>query len=153
MIDEALFESSVDDNGELSCGGGDGLGFANAIGEASIVGAERRLGTPEAHGSHAEDGGGAVRGGLGFRAEEPSAGDSVIGREGEPGSEVLFSRPSVHIGTDLSEQAKCGVGSDGIDLGEVDAGDLVEERSEFEPGFVHSGLARCSRRWQGCARG
>jgi len=47
LIDEALFESSVDDNGELSCGGGDGLGFANAIGEASTVGAER-LGTPEA---------------------------------------------------------------------------------------------------------
>ena len=47
MIDEALFESSVDDNGELSCGGGDGLGFANAIGEASIVGADRRFYPPE----------------------------------------------------------------------------------------------------------
>jgi hypothetical protein len=153
LIDEALFESAVDDNGELSSGGGDGFGFTDAIGETSIVGAESGLCTPEAECGHAEDSSGPVCRGLGFRAEEASAGDFVIGREGEPRSEVLLSRPSVHIGTDLGEQAKRGIGSDGIDLGEVDPGDLVEERPELEPRFVDSGLARFSRRWQGGVRG
>ena len=149
LIDEPILESAVDENGELSSGGGDGFGFTDAIGETSIVGAESGLCTPEAECGHAENASGAVCRGLCFRAEESPAGDFVIGREGKPGSEVLFSRPSVHIGTDLGEQAKRGIGSDGVDLGEVDPGDLVEERPELEPRFVHSGLARFSRRWQG----
>ncbi len=153
LIDEPILESAVDENGELSSGGGDGFGFTDAIGETSIVGAESGLCTPEAECGHAENASGAVCRGLCFRAEESPAGDFVIGREGKPGSEVLFSRPSVHIGTDLGEQAKRGIGSDGVDLGEVDPGDLVEERPELEPRFVHSGLARFSRRWQGGVRG
>ncbi len=106
LIDEPILESAVDENGELSSGGGDGFGFTDAIGETSIVGAESGLCTPEAECGHAENASGPVCRGLCFRAEESPAGDFVIGREGKPGSEVLFSRPSVHIGTDLGEQAK-----------------------------------------------
>ena len=48
LIDEPILESAVDENGELSSGGGDGFGFTDAIGETSIVGAESGLCTPEA---------------------------------------------------------------------------------------------------------
>ena len=37
LIDEPILESAVDENGELSSGGGDGFGFTDAIGETSIV--------------------------------------------------------------------------------------------------------------------
>ena len=40
LIDEPILESAVDENGELSSGGGDGFGFTDAIGETSIVGAK-----------------------------------------------------------------------------------------------------------------
>ena len=83
LIDEPILESAVDENGELSSGGGDGFGFTDAIGETSIVGAESGLCTPEAECGHAENASGAVCRGLCFRAEESPAGDFVIGREGK----------------------------------------------------------------------
>ena len=73
---------------QLSGGGGDGLGFADAAGEAAVEGTEGVIAAGEAHDGEAEGFGGPVGGGLGGGAEELASGYLVVGREGEPGGEV-----------------------------------------------------------------
>ena len=47
-------EHAEDDHGELSGGGGDGLGFADAAGEAAVEGTEGVIAPGEAHDGEAE---------------------------------------------------------------------------------------------------
>ena len=111
FVDEAVLESAIDENGKLSGGSGDGLGFTDAVSESSEVSAESGLSSAKAHGRHTKDGGGAVGRGLSSGAEKPSAGDFVLRSEGEPGREVFFDRPTVHVGSDLGDKAEGGIGS------------------------------------------
>ena len=73
FVDEAVLEGAIDENRDLSCGGGDGFRLAYAISESSEVSAESGLSSAKAHGSHAKDGGGAVGRGLGSGAEQASS--------------------------------------------------------------------------------
>ena len=58
----------------------------------------------EAHDGDAEGLGGATRGGLGGGTEEFATGDFVVGREGEPGSEVVGRGPTTHVESGLGDE-------------------------------------------------
>ena len=115
---------------------GEGLGLADADSQAPVEGAERGLPPDQPQGGHAQDGGGAVGRGLGLRAEAPPAGDAVLGREGEPGGEVVLSGPARGVGADLGDQLEGAVGGNAIDLREVDAGEVVQRGTDVHVGFV-----------------
>jgi hypothetical protein len=72
----------VDQDSELAGRGRDGLRLPDAVGESAIDGAEGDLRPAEAHGSHAEDRGGAVRRRLGARAQEPPPEILLLGTRG-----------------------------------------------------------------------
>ena len=65
LIAHLVSEHSVDEDGELSRGGGDGFGFPDARAHATVESAEGVIASPEAHRCYAEDLGGAVRRRLG----------------------------------------------------------------------------------------
>jgi hypothetical protein len=60
VVGRSVSEHSVDEDGELSRGRGDGLGFSDAGAHATVEGAESVIASPEAHRRHAEDLGGPV---------------------------------------------------------------------------------------------
>ncbi len=97
----AVAEHAEDNDGELTGGGSDGLGFADASSEAAVEGSEGVITAGEAHDGDAEGLGGATRGGLGGGTEEFATGDFVVGREGEPGSEVVGRGPTTHVESGL----------------------------------------------------
>ena len=136
VIDERAVEGAVDENGELARGGGDGLGLADAHGQSSVEGPEGGLAADETHGGDAQHAGGAVRRGLGFTAEPATAGDPVLRREGEPGGEVVFAGPARRGGADLGDQLENAVGGEAIDLREIDAGQVVECRTDVDVRFI-----------------
>ena len=49
---------------------------------------------------------------------------------------MLVGGPAGHVGADLGEQPERVVGPDAVELREVDAGELMEERPELEARFV-----------------
>ena len=135
-IDERAGQGAIDEDGELARGGGEGLGLADADGQAAVEGTERGLAPDEAQGSHPQHGGGAIGGRLGAGAEAPASGDLVLGGEREPRREVLLGGPSREVGPDLGEELERGIGGDAIDLGEVGAGQVVERRANVEGRFI-----------------
>src|SRR6266542_3456806 len=132
LVQQALLERAVDEDRQLAGGGGDGFSLAHPVGQAAIESAERGLGAAEAQGREAQDPRGPVGRGRGLGAQEPAAGDLVVGRQGEPGREVLLRGPAGHIGANLGEQAERAVGAEGVDLGEIDPGQLVQRRADVE---------------------
>src|SRR3990172_13128255 len=78
-IVEVATQQAVDKDGDLAGGGGNGLGLADAIGDATVVGTQGGGGTAGDHGAHAQDGGGTVGRRLGLRAEQAAPGDLVLG--------------------------------------------------------------------------
>ena len=120
-VPELAFEGPIDEDREFASRGGDGLRFTDPRGQTTIKGAERGLRTTHAHRCQAQDGGGAIRGGLCPRAEKAAAGDLVVGREGEPGREVFFRGPATHVGTNLGDQLEGRIRLNPVDLGDVDA--------------------------------
>jgi hypothetical protein len=67
----------------------------------------------------------------------PTAGDFVLGGQGEPGGEVLLGEPPRHVGANLGEQLERGAWRDAIDLGEVHpAGEPMQRRADLEARFV-----------------
>jgi hypothetical protein len=63
-VDQAVLEGAIDEDGELARRGGDRLGPAHADGDAAKERAERGLRARQVGGGQAENGGGAIRGGL-----------------------------------------------------------------------------------------
>ena len=59
-IDQGAVEGAIDEDGELAGGGGDGLGLADADGQAPVEGTEGGLAAAAAHDGEAEHGGGAI---------------------------------------------------------------------------------------------
>ena len=136
-VDEVALEGAIDEDGEFASGGRDRLRLPDASGQAAIERAERGLGAPEAHHGHAQDGSGAIgrRGVRELRSAPP--GNLVLGREGQPGGEVLLGGPARHVGADFRDQPERGVGRNPVDLREVDAAREVMQRgADLEPGFV-----------------
>jgi hypothetical protein len=143
LVHQALPEGAMYQDRQLAGGGRDGFGLAHSVGQAPIEGAEGRVGAAEeVHGRHAQDRGGAVGGRLRLGAEQAAAGDFVVGRQGEPGREVFLGGPAAHVGADLGEPPQGAVGADGIDPGEVDAGQLVERGANLEPRLIARGVFR-----------
>jgi hypothetical protein len=92
----------------------------------------------------------------GVLGTEPApAGDPVVGGKGEPGGEVLFGLPAVHVGPDFGHQLQRGVRTDRIYLTEVDTtAKLLQGAADFETRLtvLRAGLAarwweRSRRRW------
>lgn len=131
-IHQVVFERAIDEDGELACGGGDGFGLSDAEGHPPIERTECGSGTPEIHGAEAEDGRGAIRRGLRPAAKETPAGDLVLGGERQPRGEVLLRGPARHVGANLRQQAERVVRPDAVNLGQVDAGELVQRRPDIE---------------------
>ena len=57
-------QCAIDQDGEFARGRGDGLGLADAGGQATIERAERGLRAAETHRGHAQDRGGAIGGAV-----------------------------------------------------------------------------------------
>ena len=74
------------------------------------------------------------------------------GGEGKPGGEVVFGGPARGVGADLGDELEGGIGGNTIDLGEVDAGQVVEGGADVDVGFVAvpagDSWARQRRRWR-----
>ena len=136
VVDERAVESAVDEDGQRAGGGGEGFGLADAHGEAPVEGPEGGLAPNEAHGGDAQHPGGAVGRRLRAAAEAPAARDPVLGREGEPGGEVMFGGPAPHVGADLGDELQGAIGGDAIDLRDVDAGEVVQDRPDVDVGFI-----------------
>ena len=62
---------------------------------------------------------------------------------------MVLGRPPGHVGPNLGEQAERGIRTDGLDLREVDACDLVQWLAEFNAGGVVAALRLRARRWGG----
>ena len=135
-IDEPAGEGAVDENGELAGGGGQGFGFADADGQPAVEGPEGGLAPGQTHSGDAEHAGGAVGRGLGFAAEPAAAGDPVLGREGEPGSEVVFGGPARGVGADLGDELEGAIGGEAIDLCEVNPGQVVKDGPDVDVRFI-----------------
>jgi hypothetical protein len=100
-VDETILERAVDEDRELAGRRGDRTGFAHPVGQAEIESAEHGLGAATAHGRDAQGARGAVGGGRRLGAEEAAAGGFVVGRQGQPGGEVLLGGPAAHVGANL----------------------------------------------------
>ena len=136
-----VLEHGVDDTCQFVGGGGDGLGLAEAGAHTAMITAEGAVAVDEALGGHAKGGGGAVLGFLGFGSDDFAAGLVVVGADAEPGGEVLDGGPGAHIDAGFGEDFVDGEGVEARDLGEVDAGELVEVEAEVEGGGILFGLA------------
>ena len=151
-IDDRAGEGAVDENGQLARRRGKGFGLADPDGQAPVERAQGGLASDQPEGGHAEHGGGAIGRRLGPRAEAPPTRDAVLRREGEPGGEVVFGGPPAEVGANLGDQLEGAVGGEAIDLGEVDAGEMVEDGPDIEVGFV-AVPAGDPRGWQWCGGG
>lgn len=115
-IHEVVLERAIDQDGERARRGGDGLGFADTEGDATIERAQGGLRAPEIHGRQPEDSRGAIRRGLSATAQEAPAGHLVVRRQGQPRGEGLLSGPPAHLGASLGEEPQGVVGANAIDL-------------------------------------
>ena len=89
---------------------------------------------------------GAVGGRLRLGAEQATARNFVLWGQGLPGREVFLSRPAGHVGSNLGEEAQGAVGANGIDLGEIDIGQVVERGANLEARLIVARfLARAAR--------
>src|SRR5213078_807146 len=68
--------------------------------------------------------------------QESAAGDFIVGRQSQPGREMLLRGPTAHVGANLAKQAQGAVGAKGVDLGEVDAGQLMERGANLKPWLI-----------------
>jgi len=75
------------------------------------------------------------------------------GRQGQPGREVLLGGPPAQVGANLGEQPQGTVGADGGELGEIDAGQLVERGANVESGLIVTRLLFRPRGRQRASRG
>ena len=144
-VDEPVFQRPIDEDGELAGGGRDRLGLADAKRQAAIEGAEGGLRAAEVHRREPQDGGGAIGGRLGAAAEESPAGDLVLGGERQPGRKVLFAGPAQHVGADFREEAERIVGTEAVDLREIDAGQMMQRRPQVTPRFIAPRFLAASR--------
>ena len=135
-VDDRAGQGAIDQDGELAGGGSNGFGLADADGQPAVESAEGGLAADETHGGDAQHAGGAVGGGLGFAAKPAVAGDPVLGREGEPGGEVVLGGPAAQVGADLGDQLQGAIGGEAIDLREVDAGQVVQHGPDVDVGFI-----------------
>jgi hypothetical protein len=146
-VEKTFLQGPVDEDGDLSSGGGDRLGLPDPDGKPTVEGPELVIAAANAHGGDAKEPGGAIGGRLGLRGEELAAGDLVVRREGEPGDEVLGGRPAVHVEADLGDQLQGVVRGDAGDLGEVDSPtEPVERGSKLELRVVPVGSSRTPSR-------
>lgn len=149
FIKEFAFESTVNKDGELTRGSGDGLGLADAGGKTAVEAAQCGLGAAQGHGGHAECGGGTIGRGLGAGAEQPAAGDFVVWGEGEPGGEMFFAWPSAHIRADFGDQFEGGIRGNAVDLRQIHAaGNVMERGPDIETGLIVAGLFAGARTGQ-----
>jgi hypothetical protein len=89
FVDEVTFEHVIHEDGELAGGDSNGVRFARACGEPAIERTQRGGRAAERSRGQSKRVRGPIRGGLGLRAQEPPAGNLVLRRERQPGSEVL----------------------------------------------------------------
>ena len=54
---------------------------------------------------------------------------------------MLLGGPAAHVGTNLGEPTEGAVGADGVELGEIDARQLVERGADVEPRLIAPTLA------------
>ena len=86
-------EHGIDDAGQLVSGSGDGSRGVGASFDAAVEGAEIRVAVREALSGHSEGLGGTILRFLGAGLGDLTAGDVVVGTDGEPGREVLAGFP------------------------------------------------------------
>ena len=154
VMDHAVFACAVDEQGEFASRRRNGFRFADAGRQASIERAEGRLGATQAHRGQAQDRRGPVGRGLRPGAEEATARDLVLRRQGEPRGEMFPSRPAAHVGADLGDETQRTVRANGMELREIDASERLEGAADVEAGFVAPGLrGRPRRRECACGRG
>ncbi len=92
LVHQSVFQGSIDQNGELARGGGDGLGLADPSGQTSIERTEGGVRAPETHHGHPENRGGTIGGRLGPGAEETATRYFVLRGQREPRGEVFLAR-------------------------------------------------------------
>jgi len=146
FVDEVAGQRTVDQHGELTGGGSNRFGVANAGGEAAVKGAKRGRSTAEAHGAAAQNSRRSIGGWRGPGTEQASAGDFVMGSQREPGGKVLLGFPAAHIGADLGYELKRGVRADRVDLAQVGtAGESMQWSADLKAGLAVFRLPRAPR--------
>lgn len=68
---------------------------------------------------------------AGMGRKDLAATDTTAGREGEPRSEMMAGTPSTQICAALGNQTQGQVGADAVDLGQIDADQLIEQGTGF----------------------
>src|SRR5215472_9377454 len=143
---------AVDEHGKFAGGGSNGLGLAGTRREAPVEGTEGGRGASETHRAAAQNGCGAIGRGRSPGAEQASARDLVVRRQGKPGSKVFFGGPTAHVGPDLGNDLQRGMRSDAVDLAEVGAASESMERAADVEGRCPFGTAFAARLGQWCSR-
>ncbi len=108
-------------------GGGDlRLGRADAGLQAAIEGAKGAVAA--GYGSRCLEKrlAGAVMALAGRGADDLATGDLIVGRQLEPGTEVLLGRESAHIAADLADDLLRQVEAEAVHGGQVNAGDAAQ---------------------------
>jgi len=136
----AKFAPAVDQTRKFVGHGGDGFWRAESCPEASIVGAQGAWTVQQMLRSQAQGGGGAVDHVAGAAFEHFAPADPVVGTHTEPGGQVLFRLPPVHVETDLGHERLGGEPLDAVNAGQVDATDAVELGVQVNVRLVASGL-------------
>jgi len=65
---------------------------------------------------------------------------------------VFLGGPPAHVGANLSDQTQRTVGANGVDLGEIDAGEVVERGANLEPRLIVARLLPRAGRGDRAAR-
>jgi hypothetical protein len=87
-------------------------------------------------------------GGTGIEPVTPAVAHLAPWRQGQPGGEVFGSWPSAEIGAAFGDQTHSQVGPDSMDLGQIDASELVHEATHVEAQRVGLlGPVACLRQW------
>ena len=151
VVGHFVFEHSVDKNGELASGRGNGFGLVSASGQPAIERPKRMVAAMEGHGRDSKDLGGPVCRGLRARTQKLPTRDLVARCQREPGSEVMLRGPAMHIKADFGDQLERAVGANTRKLGDVDPSTELEQGgADLERRRVVLGLSLGARpSWSG----
>jgi len=112
--------------GDLMGGGDLRLGRADPRFEAAIEGAKGTVAAGHRGRSLQEGLAGAIVALAGRGTDDLAAGDLVVGRQLQPGGEMLLAGELAHIGADLADDLLGQVEAEAVYGGEVNAGEAAQ---------------------------
>src|SRR5487761_2274089 len=129
-------QHGVDEAGQFVGGGGNGLGFVESPGEATVVGTESRLTSTQGKGCHAQGLSQSIRCVFRGTREYLATRDLGTGAQSKPRGKVLGALEAGQVRTNLRDYFQGGGGLDAVDVGEINTAGTQQRRAQIKPLFA-----------------